>query len=53
MGGQYISVIPSLEMVAVIRSGNYRTGRDATTRRDPAPVHSSGCAPITGGSPSK
>ncbi len=26
-GGQYIYVVPSLEMVAVITSGNYRNGR--------------------------
>ncbi len=27
MGGQYIFVVPSLELVAVITSGNYRTGK--------------------------
>ncbi len=27
MGGQYIFVVPSLDVVAVITSGNYRTGR--------------------------
>jgi hypothetical protein len=26
-GGQYIYVVPSLELVAVITSGNYRNGR--------------------------
>ncbi|MEM9260622.1 MAG: serine hydrolase, partial [Bacteroidota bacterium] len=26
-GGQYISIIPELELVVVITSGNYRNGR--------------------------